>query len=438
MMASRRIVLASCGILLLLAAPLLADVEEERVPPVRPPAVPGRAPTGDPTDGDALPSPILFPGGAGPLDFDHRIHGEVACAECHAGAAESRRAADSLLPDEAACARCHAVAAAPDADATAVCGRCHPTYRPPGEPPRFSSTAATRDARSVRNPPPGVARPSPYVRFDHAAHATAGIDCVVCHARATAQDRSPAGASLPLMGDCLGCHDGRRADDSCRTCHLTDAAGRVRWRLPTGLLVPTGRSFGDRHDEAFVREHGPAAARDRRHCASCHADDGCQACHDGVARPAAVHPPGWRALHAVPARKDPRGCAACHRASGDCIACHRRSHVVAEGEQRFPPDEAFHPAGWTDAPGALPGPRHHGHEARRNLRACVSCHREETCLACHRTPAAATGAAGGSRGVFANPHGRSFRDRCTAMRERNEAVCLRCHARGDASLGLCR
>jgi len=280
------------------------------------------------------------------------------------------------------------------------------------------------------------AAPSPWLRFDHAAHARGGIDCGACHRfGAPGGAGAPPRRALPTMSDCLACHDGRRATDECRTCHLTDGAGRVRWRLPSGLLVPSGRVWDDRHDEAFVERHALAAARDRRHCGACHGDGWCQACHDGVARPARIHPGGWLTLHGVPARKDPQGCSACHRSRGDCIVCHRRSHVVAEGEQAFPGDEAFHPDGWAVADGALPGATHHGREARRNLQACAACHREDTCVACHRSR---TSPEGPGRGVFANPHGSDFRSRCAAMRARNPAVCARCHAATDPALVRCR
>lgn len=410
-------------VLLLLALPLVAEVLD-RVPPPRPPAVPGSAVPGP----LGAPSPVIYPPGTVPLAFDHATHAAADCAACHPDVARSTRAADRNLPAEEACAACHPVTVAPGEDAAAVCGRCHPGYRPPAEPPRFRPGDGPRGRADVLEPPAPVSLPAPYLRFDHAVHAAAGIECATCHG-------SLPGRALPLMSECLGCHDGRRAPAACRTCHLTDGAGRVRWRLPTGRLVPSGRSFDDRHDEAFLREHGPAAARDRRHCAECHDDAWCQACHDGAARPARVHPADWVALHAVPARKDPRGCAACHRSSGDCIVCHRRSHVVAEGEQAFPGDRPFHPDGWSVPDGSLPGAAHHGREARRNLRACASCHREETCIACHRSR---TSPAGPGRGVFANPHGRDFRERCAAMLSRNAKVCERCHAASDAALDVCR
>jgi hypothetical protein len=393
--APRRLALLLGPLLLLLALPLLAEVDD-RVPP---PPVPARPAI--PLRPGESPSPVIYPPRAAPLGFTHTTpgHAAAACVACHPGAPTSRRAADGLLPGAAACAACH-----PAKDAPA-------------------------------SPPP------PYLRSDHAAHATAGIDCGACHRFDAADEGSPARA-LPPMTTCLGCHDGRRAAAACRTCHLTDGAGRVRWRLPTGRLVPSGRAFDDRHDEAFLERHGRAAARDRRHCAECHDDGWCQACHDGAARPARIHPADWLALHPVPARKDPRGCVACHRSRGDCIVCHRRSHVVAEGEQAFPGAAGagggggrFHPGGWTLPDGALPGATHHGREARRGLHACASCHREETCVACHRSRTSPDGA---GRGVFANPHGRGFRERCAAMRSRNPAVCERCHGATDPALERCR
>ena len=51
--------------------------------------------------------------------------------------------------------------------------------------------------------------------------------------------------------------------------------------------------------------------------------------------------------------------------------------------------KSFHPPGWArDAAGAViatPRPSSHSLQAKRNIRTCVSCHREESCLACHST-----------------------------------------------------
>jgi predicted CXXCH cytochrome family protein len=61
--------------------------------------------------------------------FDHAAHRGVACLDCHAGAAESQRSTDVLLPGIAVCVKCHAPLNETDAVATGGarfdCVECH-------------------------------------------------------------------------------------------------------------------------------------------------------------------------------------------------------------------------------------------------------------------------------------------------------------------------
>jgi hypothetical protein len=75
-----------------------------------------------------------------------------------------------------------------------------------------------------------------------------------------------------------------------------------------------------------------------------------------------------------------------------------------------------------------PSPSSHSFQARRNIRACASCHREESCLECHSTDM--------SRTANVNPHGIGFADsmRCQALSARNRRACLKCHTLGSPEL----
>ena len=77
---------------------------------------------------------------------------------------------------------------------------------------------------------------------------------------------------------------------------------------------------------------------------------------------------------------------------------------------------------------AAPRPNSHSVQARRNIRACVSCHREESCLACHSTDP--------TRGPNFSPHGPNFAgtSRCRFLSSRNQRACLKCHALGSAAI----
>ena len=51
------------------------------------------------------PSPVVYPPPTLPLAFDHARHAQrgIACQRCHAAAAQSLSAKDSLLPPESSC-----------------------------------------------------------------------------------------------------------------------------------------------------------------------------------------------------------------------------------------------------------------------------------------------------------------------------------------------
>jgi hypothetical protein len=70
----------------------------------------------------------------------------------------------------------------------------------------------------------------------------------------------------------------------------------------------------------------------------------------------------------------------------------------------------------------------HAMQAKRNIRACVSCHREETCLECHSTDP--------TRSANVNPHGFGFAEsaKCRALATRNRRACLKCHGAGAVEL----
>jgi hypothetical protein len=248
------------------------------------------------------------------------------------------------------------------------------------------------------------------------------------------------------MSLCLACHDGKQASGRCSACHPTLSDGRLRTSFPSGKLVPSGSLTGfDAHTGAFRSDHR-VAGRNERACATCHKQSECTDCHAaGVVRPAEIHPSDYASLHAVDARRNVPDCASCHRNQSFCLGCHQRLGVGADPEGGQPGRQPnnpfgtgtavkhFHPPGWIrDATGAVltaPSPASHGFAAKRNLRACVSCHREESCLACHSADL--------SRSIGINPHGVGFAasGRCRALASRNQRACVKCHTPGAPELG---
>jgi hypothetical protein len=426
------------------------------------------------------PSPVVYPPQIIPLTFDHaqHAHAGIDCVRCHAAAASSTAAADDLMPAESACLPCHAIDRAVPGKRVAVgqpqarCDACHPGFEAPErEPARAGARAREREGeRSVPAPsPPGVAAasgdagppevlsssppreparvvvPVAPLKFNHKLHLERGFGCAVCHAEVETRALATT-ADLPGMALCLACHDGKQASGRCSACHPTLSDGRLRTSFPSGKLVPSGSLTGfDAHTGAFRSDHR-VAGRNERACATCHKQSECTDCHAaGVVRPAEIHPSDYASLHAVDARRNVPDCASCHRNQSFCLGCHQRLGVGADPEGGQPGRQPnnpfgtgtavkhFHPPGWIrDATGAVltaPSPASHGFAAKRNLRACVSCHREESCLACHSADL--------SRSIGINPHGVGFAasGRCRALASRNQRACVKCHTPGAPELG---
>lgn len=374
-------------------------------------------------------STVIFPPQRMPLTFSHQLHldKKIACDFCHEKAPTSHAASDDLIPTEESCTLCHEIDRAhPERTAKPVtaCAACHPGFVV---------------GKEIERP----VVPKPELRFDHQIHVARDIPCTRCH---TGMDKvTLAGrAQLPDMALCLSCHDSGRgalhAPSRCSTCHLVKADGKLETEFSSGVLRPSGTLRGDAHTLDFKLHHAAVAQNDEGYCLNCHRRDECLSCHNGVVKPFDFHGNDYVDRHAVEARRNDPNCSSCHRSQSFCLGCHERLGVV---DVRSGPDGAFvpigpkhfHPPGWAD-PSAAGDPNHHAWQALRNLRQCVSCHREETCLQCH---ASRTGA--GQMGKMqVNPHpiGWAGSDRCRALAHRNFRVCMQCHGPTDPQLARCR
>ena len=371
------------------------------------------------------PSSVVFPEQRLPLRFSHRLHlgKNLACDFCHEKAPSSRSAADNLIPSEEVCATCHTIDRAhPERTAkpATACVACHPSF------------VAGKELERVVIPPPNL-------KFDHKAHIDRSVPCTRCHGEVKDLELATR-AQLPRMDLCLQCHDSRRgkqhASSRCATCHLLRADGTVETQFASGVLRPSGTLRGDAHTLDFRTHHAAVAQNDERYCLNCHRQDYCQSCHNGVVKPFDFHGNDYVSRHAVDARRNDPDCSSCHRGQSFCLGCHERSGVVdarTGAGGAFAPlgTRSFHPAGWAD-PSASGQPNHHAWQAQRNLRQCVSCHRQETCLECH----GARDGAGQTGKMSVNPHPGGWRssERCQALADRNPRMCLRCHAAGDSQL----
>lgn len=152
-----------------------------------------------------------------PIPFSHELHAgglNIPCQYCHSGVMESRHAS---IPSISTCMNCHQQLVKGVQNSTTAKNIAKVVqYYDDGQPIRW-----------VR-----VHRLPDFVRFNHSAHTTKGIDCTECHGDVATMavlrhDKEHS------MGFCLDCHrqknaesqkpdsgkDFRAPTDSCGACH---------------------------------------------------------------------------------------------------------------------------------------------------------------------------------------------------------------------------
>ncbi len=309
------------------------------------------------------------------------------CAPCHNSSKPA--ASDLTSPVPASLSRfSHAHHADPKARTTPSgfrgdCAFCHGTEpRIPGHKqcavchgksgiqPELTPFLRTAGCLGCHDPQSSAApvRPLQYsgIRFSHAPHVNAGIDCSRCHAAAVVS-ASLNERSLPRMADCAECHDGRQVAahfrmSHCETCHTT--AMPEKQVLHPDVKPPS-------HTPAFRRLHASAAASADTKCFACHQNvragsgsaEVCSSCH--LTMKPVSHTARWKDdIHGKWAALDRTACATCHTADY-CSRCHNqlpRSHA---------PLPMFKAGG-------------HARLAMLDNRACFTCHTfQNTCASCH-------------------------------------------------------
>lgn len=132
-----------------------------------------------------------------PVAFSHKVHvGDrgISCVYCHQGVDKTTNA---LLPS------------------TETCMDCHRVVKP--DSPQVKKVAEAFQA-GEGIPWVRVTDLPDYVRFTHARHIQAGVDCMSCHGDVSRMDRVHKAKALK-MGDCLACHHQQKASTDCLTCH---------------------------------------------------------------------------------------------------------------------------------------------------------------------------------------------------------------------------
>jgi hypothetical protein len=135
-----------------------------------------------------------------PFQFPHNIHAgqNIACTEyCHESVTQGPVAG---LPSVRTCMSCHRTVA---------------TNRP-----RIRQITEMREQgrdfawnRVFDYPAPS------HVRFNHAPHIRAEVECTTCHGNIGAQQTAQRNVNM-TMGFCVNCHQERKASLDCLTCHF--------------------------------------------------------------------------------------------------------------------------------------------------------------------------------------------------------------------------
>jgi hypothetical protein len=136
-----------------------------------------------------------------PIDFPHRIHHfneiGIECQECHPGVTQGARAG---LPS------------------VNLCMTCHEDIGNPGDPRiQMLRSTAERGEDLAWQRVYGFVEES-HVRFNHAPHVRAGVDCATCHGDLTSMTVAERVVEH-TMGFCVNCHEQRGASNDCLTCH---------------------------------------------------------------------------------------------------------------------------------------------------------------------------------------------------------------------------
>jgi Cytochrome c7 and related cytochrome c len=140
----------------------------------------------------------IRPAAVQPIPFPHKTHiaKKAVCADCHESADKGPIAG---IPSVKTCMICHSQIATDKPLIKQVTG-----YADKGiEIPWQRVYGFTREA---------------HVRFNHAPHIRASVDCKTCHgdlAVMTVAER----AVNHNMGFCVNCHTAKHASNDCLTCH---------------------------------------------------------------------------------------------------------------------------------------------------------------------------------------------------------------------------
>jgi hypothetical protein len=135
-----------------------------------------------------------------PIEFPHNVHvaKKIACTEyCHESVSTGPVAG---LPSVRTCMICH------DAIAT--------------DRPRIRQISAMRaQGRDLAWQRVYGYPAASHVKFNHAPHIRANVECATCHGKIAEQTVARRNVEI-TMGYCVTCHTARKVSTDCLTCHF--------------------------------------------------------------------------------------------------------------------------------------------------------------------------------------------------------------------------
>ena len=133
-----------------------------------------------------------------PIQFTHKVHlaNGLQCVNCHVGVDQGP---DARIPSANFCMTCHRVIAT-------------------DKPEIQKLTAYFNRGEDVPWQRVYGFEPSAHVKFNHAPHIRAGVDCKECHGDMTTQTVAERKVDH-TMGFCIQCHKQHNASIDCVTCH---------------------------------------------------------------------------------------------------------------------------------------------------------------------------------------------------------------------------
>lgn len=347
------------------------------------------------------------------IKFSHKFHSEqgVDCADCHTDAATSKLSSDKLFGNHASCQTCH------EEQVNNDCKFCHVK-------PEFYEAFENPERELI---------------FSHEKHLTmSDVGCITCHQNLEKVDYASL-KNLPDMATCNTCHDNSKATNLCETCHTNFDS-----------LLPNDHKTAD-----FQKDHKNLVRVGKMDvsCATCHADQFCQQCHDGASlikiganglmvNPSPrltrrdspkmltmqmAHDLNYRFTHGIDAKAKSTDCYTCHQRETFCSECHQAGGNITQGS--FKP-KWHSEIGFTTF-GVGSGGGKHADLARRDIENCAVCHdangADATCVKCHFDN-------DGIRGTNPKTHQTGYmKDERGLWHDTNGATCYVCHTSPNAN-----